>query len=294
VWNFGDGSPVTSTANPIHVYQAPGTYTVCLEVINTCGRDTICQNVTITCVNPTSGYTTQVTNAVANFISLSLNASSYFWDFGDGYTSTQQNPSHAYTASGIFTACLTVTNFCGSNTSCQNLVIACNAPVSSFNAVNGVNSVNLIDQSINFPTRWFWNFGDGGTDTLQNPNHIFLFPGQYYVCLTAINSCGAHTTCQWINVTAVNVPEASLLDQSFQVYPNPSDGQYTLNLELPRAMDVRVRVLNMLGQEIVTRPATRAFGSYTESLDLHELAAGTYHLELHAGEAILHRALIKR
>jgi PKD repeat protein len=294
VWNFGDGSPVTSTANPTHVYQAPGTYIVCLEVINTCGRDTICQPVTITCVNPTAGYTIQVTNAVANFISLSLNAASYHWDFGDGYTSTQQNPIHAYTASGIFTACLTVTNFCGSNTSCQNLVIACNAPTASFSAVNGVNSVNLIDQSVNFPTRWFWNFGDGGTDTLQNPNHVFLFPGQYYVCLTSINSCGANTNCQWINVTAVNVSEASQLDQSFQVYPNPSDGQYTLNLELPKAMDLRIRVLNMLGQEIVTRPATRAFGSYSESLDLSGLAAGTYHLELQAGDAVLHRALIKR
>jgi PKD repeat protein len=294
IWNFGDGSPVTSTANPVHIYQAPGTYTVCLEVINTCGRDTICRNVTITCVNPTSGYTTQVTNAVANFISLSLGAQTYFWDFGDGTTSTLQNPSHAYTASGIFTACLTVTNFCGSNTSCQNLVIACNAPTPSFSAVNGVSSVNFIDQSVNFPTRWFWTFGDNGSDTVQNPNHVFLYPGQFYVCLTAINSCGSNFVCQWVTVTAVNVPEATQLDRTFNVYPNPSDGRFTMDLELPRTMDIRVRVLNMLGQEVKRQPTVRAFGNYSESLDLSDLASGTYHLELTAGEAVLHRALVKR
>ena len=293
LWNFGDGA-TSSAANPTHIYSAPGTYNVCLEVLNTCGRDTICRTVTITCINPTSGYTVQVVNAVATFTDLSLGAVDFDWDFGDGVTSNLQNPTHSYTQSGIYTVCLTVTNFCGTNTSCQNLVIACNDPVASFGYQNGASSVTFSDQSTNFPTQWFWNFGDGGTDTVQNPNHVFLFPGTYFVCMTVTNSCGSSFSCQNITVTAVGTTEADLLNQSFSVYPNPSEGRYTLQAELPKAMDIRVRVTNMLGQEIFSLPSERRVGTYSNEIDLTRLAAGTYHLELIAGETVLHRKLIKR
>lgn len=56
-----------------------------------------------------------------SFTDQSINAMSYFWDFGDGATSTEQNPNHAYEMPGTYTVCLTVTNECGEVTSCKEL-----------------------------------------------------------------------------------------------------------------------------------------------------------------------------
>jgi hypothetical protein len=56
-----------------------------------------------------------------SFLDQSTNASTYFWDFGDGATSTDQSPSHLYSEAGTYTVCLTVTNACGEITSCQQL-----------------------------------------------------------------------------------------------------------------------------------------------------------------------------
>jgi PKD repeat protein len=291
-WTFGDGGTSTA-ANPTHVYQAPGTYTACLIVTNSCGRDTFCNNVVITCINPTSGYTVQVNNSVANFSNVSLQGQSYVWDFGDGSSDTTMNPTHIYTSSGIFTVCLTVTNFCGSNTSCQNLVIACNAPTAAYSFQNGTDSVAFTDLSLDNPATWQWNFGDGGTDTVQNPTHAFLFAGQFYVCLTATNSCGATTFCSWITVTAVGTKDADLINSSLTVYPNPGDGLFSIEGELPNAMDLKFRVTNTLGQEVLLEEAGKVFGVFRDEIDLRRFADGTYILEITAGEHKIYRNLVK-
>ena len=290
-WDFGDGSTSTQ-ANPTHVYQGPGTYTVCQTVTNTCGTNTICSTVTITCVNPSSGFTAQLTNSQAVFQSNSILAVSYLWDFGDGNTSTQQNPTHVYSASGVFQVCLTVSNFCGSNTSCQNLVVTCNKPSPNFSAANGNGVVNFTDLSGNLPTVWEWNFGDGGTSTLQNPSHGFLFTGQFNVCLRVRNACGTRDTCMMVNVTTVDLAEAVVIEESFELWPNPTGGQFQLQVDLPKALDVRVRLTNVLGQELFRSEEGRHAGVFQQRYDLGALAAGTYMLEFSAGEHRIFRKLV--
>ncbi|MEM7037793.1 MAG: PKD domain-containing protein, partial [Bacteroidota bacterium] len=292
-WDFGDGSPTSTAANPTHTYAAPGTYTVCLFVTNSCGADTFCTDVEITCVMPTAGYNVQVTNSVADFTDISIGAQSYFWDFGDGNTDTSASPMHAYTQSGIYTVCLTVTNFCGSNTTCQNLVITCNDPLTNFTFNQGGGLVNFTDQTQNNPTQWFWDFGDGSTDTVQNPTHGFLFTGTFLVCLTATNACGTADTCINVTVTQVAMDNQFLLEQSLTVYPNPGPGLFEIEADLPRAMDLRFRVTNMLGQELITIDAGRRVGHYSGEIDLRNFASAPYILEIQAGEHKLYRRLVK-
>lgn len=291
-WTFGDGSPSTTTANPVHVYPAAGTYTVCLYVSNSCGFDTLCQTVTITCSMPTSGYVAQVTNSVATFNDVSIGAQSWFWNFGDGITSTLQNPTHTYTQSGIYQACLTVTNFCGTNTSCQNLVIACNAPQPQFAFQFGASTVGFTDLSVNSPTTWFWAFGDGSVSTQQNPSHGYLFAGQYYVCLTASNACGSASFCQWINVTVVGEEDAVFVNGSLNVYPNPSSGLFNLRAELSKASDVQLKVTNLMGQEVWKMNEGRQIGAMNSEIDLRSMAKGIYILEVNAGGTRVYRNLI--
>ncbi|MEW5701530.1 MAG: S8 family serine peptidase [Candidatus Zixiibacteriota bacterium] len=136
---------------------------------------------------------------------------SWSWDFGDGGTSTLQNPSHTYTGSGSFTVTLTATNAQGSDSEIKTnyiVVSTGSAPVADFvgSPLTGEAplTVYFTDLSTNSPTSWSWTFGDGGTSTAQNPSHVYTSAGTYTVALTASNSCGSdgETKTGYITVSA--------------------------------------------------------------------------------------------
>jgi PKD repeat protein len=120
---------------------------------------------------------------------------SYAWDFGDGATSTEQNPKHTYITRGLFTVRLTVTNFYGSSTETKTNYIAIGlGPTAIFTGEptsgNAPMSVAFTDHSTGFPTSWSWNFGDNQASVLQNPIHTYFIGGDYSVTLTVSNDYG--------------------------------------------------------------------------------------------------------
>jgi len=130
---------------------------------------------------------------------------SWVWDFGDGGTSTEQNPNYTFPGEGDYDVCLTVTNEFGSTTVCQTISIAlAQAPVAAFEVetaiVNGLVEATFTDLSTNSPTAWVWDFGDGIGSTEQNPVAIYDVNGTYEVCLTASNSAGENSTCQTVEI----------------------------------------------------------------------------------------------
>jgi PKD repeat protein len=126
---------------------------------------------------------------------------SWFWDFGDGGTSTAQNPSHEYTAAGQYTVTLTATGPGGSDTETKTDYIDVSpapvAPVAEFSGSPTSGAVPLTvafaDSSTGDVTSWSWDFGDGGTSTAQNPSHEYTAAGQYTVTLTATGPGGSDT-----------------------------------------------------------------------------------------------------
>lgn len=121
----------------------------------------------------------------------------YRWDFGDGTTSTSQNPSHTYPATGTYTACLTIVGLnddgdCCTDSICLPVTVDCEPcscevfPDFSFESKGC--SIQFNDQSTGNDcstiTQWDWDFGDGNTSTSQNPNHTYAASGSYTVCLT--------------------------------------------------------------------------------------------------------------
>lgn len=114
-WTFGDGQSSTD-GSPTHTFTATGTYTVTLVVTNPAacnGVDSFSKMVTIIS-GPTADFsfspTTPITNTPISFTNLSVNATRYNWDFGDGTNSTVVSPSHLYKRTGMFNVCLTAYN----------------------------------------------------------------------------------------------------------------------------------------------------------------------------------------
>ncbi|MBI3872224.1 MAG: PKD domain-containing protein [candidate division Zixibacteria bacterium] len=162
--------------------------------------------------SPTSGCAP----LTVNFTDQSTGSpTSWSWTFGDGGTSTLQNPSYAYAAAGSYTVALTATNAQGSstNTKTNYITVSAVAPTADFSGTptSGVAplAVNFTDLSTGGPTSWSWTFGDGGTSTAQNPSHNYMAAGTYTVALTATNGCGLSTNTKsgYITVTAPPTPE---------------------------------------------------------------------------------------
>jgi PKD repeat protein len=91
---------------------------VCLITWNNCGSDTVCEILEI-CIPPVSAFNFTIEDMTVYFENISEMGDTYFWDFGDGYFSNLANPSHIYDEPGSYQVCLTISNDCGSDTSCQ-------------------------------------------------------------------------------------------------------------------------------------------------------------------------------
>ncbi len=197
VWNFGDGSPVSTLQNPVHIFNNIGTFPVTLTVSNGIVSDSRTIQIGVSgMVGPTAEFTaapqTPFINQVVQFTDLSDpgtgTISSWLWDFGDGTMSNLPNPTHMYSMAAAFSVYLVVTTEVGSDDEMKtNFINVQPAPPMADFTVN--NSNPMPGQSITFTdlsvpgsgtiTAWLWNFGDGGTSTVQNPSHIYTAQGIY-------------------------------------------------------------------------------------------------------------------
>lgn len=151
----------------------------------------------------------------ASFTDASCNESSHLWDFGDGTTSTLENPTHKYSAPGMYSVKLTVTNECGQDQTTKTITVV-DYPKADFkHQLNGsFHCGPLIDSFTNLSNSWSnttWKITPADTtkwmftDTLMklNSKHIkvnFKKPGRYIVQLTATNECGEDVAKDTIDI----------------------------------------------------------------------------------------------
>ena len=141
------------------------------------------------------------------------NPTSWAWDFGNGNTSTLQNPTAAYFTPGSYTVSLTVTNLNGSNTLTRSQYITVyENPVVNFtsNTTSGCFPLPVQFSDLSTPgtgntnVSWLWDFGNGVTSTLQNPLITYAVAGTYSVSLRVTNDKGCtklHSHTNYITVT---------------------------------------------------------------------------------------------
>jgi len=201
LWDFGDGQTSISV-NPVHNYTNENTYTVSLLVEDQYGcKDKITKPGFIQINNPVALFDINANQSncpplVVTFANQSLNMVSAVWDFGDGNTSTLDNPVHFYTYPGEYWPVLTITSKGGCTDVIQNKKIVINGPRGKFDYDNKlgcvpvkVNFTGVTNDNVTF----IWDFNDGATAITAIPTITYTYtrPGRYLpkMILKDIQNC---------------------------------------------------------------------------------------------------------
>ncbi len=207
-WDFGDGSPADTLANPAHIYQLPGTYAVTLSVVDSVGcRDTVVTNIN-TLPGPVAGfsYLSACVSSLISFADTSLlsgtSVASWEWNFGDGSAVVTgiSNPAHNFPASGSYTTSLIVTTTNGCVDTITGPVDVQSVPQAAFSVTQPCAGqyTQFASQSttaVGSVAGWNWSFGDGSTlNGVENPSHVYTASGTYNVQLIVTGSNGCTDT----------------------------------------------------------------------------------------------------
>ena len=131
-WLFPGATPDSSLVqNPTVVYEMPGTYSVVLQVTNAAGENTTLESSFIVAdASPVANFEFEVEDSTVTLMNSSSSATNYFWNFGDGTTSEEMDPTHQYNELGDFEVQLIATNAdCGTDTITQ--VVSITMPTTS-------------------------------------------------------------------------------------------------------------------------------------------------------------------
>ncbi len=215
-WSFGDGT-TSNLQNPSHTYASSGSYNVYLLISSALCSDSISISVTVGNVTPScaANFNSYPDSANANMIyfydASTGTPTSWTWNFGDGTTSSLQNPVHTYSTQGNYTVSLSISSANCSDSYTQSITVGNGGNPSGCQAAYTFTANNLVasftDVSTGSPTSWSWNFGDGGSSNLQNPSHTYSTAGSYVVGLTIFgNNCQSYidTTISVSGTTPTN------------------------------------------------------------------------------------------
>lgn len=237
---------------------------------------------------PIPSFTSSANNLTVNFVNPTQDAISYLWKFGDGTTSVLQSPQHTYGTAGIYNVKLYATNSCGTDSFAVLTNVTCNIPQSFFTSIANSLTVNFSNQSQN-AMFYLWNFGDGDTTSVFNPQHIFDTTGTYLVTLYAYNNCGFDSVV--ISTPVVNGIDEHNMSQ-LQVYPNPAKNKLYVNFnENPsnQSQSVSIQLIDISGK-IIYSDKCQTHGVFT--LPLKNISSGMYMLEI-SGQAETKRMKIR-
>jgi PKD repeat protein len=291
VWSFGDNS-VSYFNNPEHTYASSGNYYVCVTVSDTGNNcnSTYCQYVYVNdsnqLCNASFSYTASGTNVHFINSSSGCNDTNWYWQFGDGATSTNFDPWHEYASAGYDSICGCSDSICEEVYAGGNN-FGCNAEFVLYpdSFQQGLYWGYNYSTGQNLSYYWWW--GDGAFSTGQYPSHTYADSGYYTICLSIFDTIGmcSDSFCsnyyimkqakmmgmhEVIFVNATGVPSVNG-DKVIQwsIFPNPASDNIRIQTNADK-ID-KVRITDVSGKEV------KEISSYTgESISLESLPQKVY------------------
>jgi len=219
-WDFGDGN-TSDEENPTNVFADYGSYEVSLTITTESGctdtktKTVVLEEIIWPCEASFEYHQPWHNPSEVHFIDRSqFQPGTWFWEFGDGETSGDKNPVHTYTAGGEYTVSLTINSADSTCVDTYSDVVVieevqwgCEASFEYHQSWQNPMEVHFFDKSEFQPGTWFWEFGDGETSGVRNPNHNYTAAGEYIVSLT-IN--GADSTCIDTHTETIVVEDNSM------------------------------------------------------------------------------------
>ena len=328
-WQFDDGT-TSNDPDPTHTFPDEGIYSVELTVLTEDSCLVTASAVIVIGDSPvdTFFYGCQamffVSDVGADSLTLSFEDLSFgspvewYWEFGDGETSEDQNPTHTYEESGVYLVELSILTSagCESNISfdicvledcpwqgeqdCQALFI----PLPDSLGGLGFEFVDL-SYSPNVILSWNWDFGDGETSNEQNPFHVYAQHGVYTVTLSIeADSCESEisfdldTEEPWnfssnaiaalgvATGTQLATKEHEVAFKSVQLFPNPVQSTLNLLFEANNPETYTLNVTDLTGRSLVSSQRNSTEGTNLTQLDVSQLLPGFYLLELRTSKTV--------
>ncbi len=222
-WNFGDGATSTQQS-PTHTYTTPGAFSVRLIVTNATGCTDTLDKADLVKVTPprivflgnlpVKGCLPYTISPQAVIQSIEK-VTSYFWDFGDGSTSTDSFPKYTYTKPGFYTVKLKIVTGAGCIDSFthEQAVQVGSKPLAKFSATprDACAEVPIVFKDVSGDstiTEWLWNFGDGIQSVVKDPKHFYVDTGFFNITLV-VTSMGCADTLEVKKYIHISPPIAS-------------------------------------------------------------------------------------
>ncbi len=215
------------------------------------------------------------TNSESDFIFQDesfISAGSWFWDFGDGNSTLDQNPSHSFSTEGEFEVCLTISKGCKSQTICQTINV-CSQPIASFETVIDELTITVSDLSMGAETHQ-WSISDGSIYSSPGFTHSFEGPGVYTICQSTINNCGEDIYCEEISIYLNSITETEHTNE-ISIYPNPASDFLFINGINGHCT---IKLFNTIGQLVY-----KTNQNLNSNLDISFLPTGAYMIQLKNG-----------
>jgi chitodextrinase len=250
---------------------------------------------------------------------------SWHWDFGDGTTSTDPNPSHTYADSGVYVVTLSIVTVggCESQASYEICVgnncwgipeFDCQAMFIPLGDSIGGNGIQFIDLSFALDSivAWTWNFGDGTSSNEQNPYHVYAQPGVYTVTLTIEGflcnsqiSFEVDTENPWnfsnngdpaklgVAAGSVATKEPFVFD-GLKLFPNPAQTDVSIAFSSQQASEYELRISDLTGKVLSRNVQQANSGLNSARVNVANLLPGLYLAEIRSGDAIRSIKFVKQ
>ncbi len=282
-WYFGDGG---SSVGEIveHTYATEEEFLLSVVAENECGKDSLTYNLDVA-LSPTAAFSSQITSGCAplevQFNNLSSSSSSWVWFFEGGIpeVSVEENPVVSYTIGGQYDVKLIAISSSGRDTIIiEDYIVVDGGPDVDFSYEKEEATVTFTNLSSDDADNFYWDFGDGNVVNEENPTHTYQYDGKFNVKLIASNDCGENSVVKEVEIIIISVAEESFVKA--KLYPNPNNGNFTVDFSSKYGGEFRSRIFNTNGQLLYDNTVDVNIGENKLNFDVQTFNSGIYILEL--------------